>query len=446
MQKLKIMKIPAKSPPIMQLLKQFSSNGESFAEFLSVPYSDDRYFSYEDLKYRPLPVFAKNIDEWWLKIQLHRLGKFRDLPLLDSENFPFRYFIGDEDWAILHDLDLRAGGFIGVSEPFPGSRENTQFLVSSLMEESIASSLLEGAPTTREKAKEMLRQQRIPRDEGERMVLNNYKTMQKLREWKNEELSIKLLFRIHAEISAGVVKPGAEGRFRRAEEIVSVGDDFGNDYYIPPRADLLPARIQKLCDFANDRQETPFLHPVVKAVILHFWLAYEHPFCDGNGRTARALFYWYLIKNGYWICEYISISPSIKKSGLWYYRAFLNSEFNGNDLNYFIKYHLEILQRSVSDFLGYVRRKQTEQAAFRKSYSGLNALNSRQNKLLVSWLKRPYSSRMTSVSVYQRENEVSRETARLDLEEMVRLRLVLRKREGRAFVFVPADDFEENLK
>jgi hypothetical protein len=42
-----------------------------------------------------------------------------------------------------------------------------------------------------------------------------------------------------------------------------------------------------------------FIHPVMRAITLHFWLAYDHPFCDGNGRTARALFYWSMLKQGY---------------------------------------------------------------------------------------------------------------------------------------------------
>lgn len=43
-------------------------------------------------------------------------------------------------------------------------------------------------------------------------------------------------------------------------------------------------------------------------------IAYMHPFVDGNGRTARALFYWYMLKSGYWLTEYLSISRVIAKS------------------------------------------------------------------------------------------------------------------------------------
>src|SRR5205814_10028127 len=55
----------------------------------------------------------------------------------------------------------------------------------------------------------------------------------------------------------------------------------------------------------------PIFHPMVRSMILHFWLAYDHPFVDGNGRTARALFYWSMLRNGYWMFEYITISKII---------------------------------------------------------------------------------------------------------------------------------------
>ena len=49
----------------------------------------------------------------------------------------------------------------------------------------------------------------------------------------------------------------------------------------------------------------------MRAILLHFWLAYDDPFLDGNGRTARILFFWLLRKHGYWLAEYLSISLSL---------------------------------------------------------------------------------------------------------------------------------------
>ena len=57
-----------------------------------------------------------------------------------------------------------------------------RFLVNSLMEEAIRSSQLEGATTSRRVAKEMLRTGREPRDRSERMIANNYRALQFMRE------------------------------------------------------------------------------------------------------------------------------------------------------------------------------------------------------------------------------------------------------------------------
>jgi Fic family protein len=74
----------------------------------------------------------------------------------------------------------------------------------------------------------------------------------------------------------------------------------------------LPERMRALCAFANMRTGVDgFVHPIVRAIILHFMLAYDHPYVDGNGRTARALFYWSALKDGYWLIEYVSISRII---------------------------------------------------------------------------------------------------------------------------------------
>jgi Fic family protein len=51
-----------------------------------------------------------------------------------------------------------------------------------------------------------------------------------------------------------------------------------------------------------------FIHPVVRAIILHFMIGCGHLFVDGNGRTARALFYWSVLHQKYRLMEFISIS------------------------------------------------------------------------------------------------------------------------------------------
>jgi Fic family protein len=105
------------------------------------------------------------------------------------------------------------------------SEDRDRYLVSSLIEEAITSSQLEGAATTREVAKEMLRSGRSPQDRNERMILNNFHVMQRIRELRNEPLTPELILVMHQIVSKGTLdEPGAAGRLRRANEKNSVMD------------------------------------------------------------------------------------------------------------------------------------------------------------------------------------------------------------------------------
>src|SRR5260221_12066996 len=113
--------------------------------------------------------------------------------------------------------------------------------------------------------------------------------------------------------------------------------------------------MEEFCLFANDsKNENFFLHPIAKAIILHFLIGYIHPFSDGNGRTARALFYWYLIKKGYWLIEYMSVSRIILSSKAQYARAYQYTELDHNDCTYFILYNLKCIGRALEELKAYI--------------------------------------------------------------------------------------------
>ena len=70
---------------------------------------------------------------------------------------------------------MNFGGSWGASSIFPEDKTTQElYLISSIMEEAIASSQMEGAATTREAAKDMLRKKISPKDKSQRMILNNY--------------------------------------------------------------------------------------------------------------------------------------------------------------------------------------------------------------------------------------------------------------------------------
>ena len=223
-----------------------------------------------------------------------------------------------------------------------------RLIVSSLMEEAIATSQIEGAVTTRKVAKEMLRTSRKPKNRSEQMIVNSYRTIQLLLDRLDRPLSVDLLFEIQENMTRDTLDdPSGAGRFRRPDEPISIVDTRDEEVvFTPPPADQLPERLARLVGFANQLSGgDSFIHPLVKATILHFWLAYEHPFIDGNGRTARSLLYWFMLKSGYWLFEFLTISRAILASPARYYRSFLYSEEDDNDLTYSIVYQMGATKR-----------------------------------------------------------------------------------------------------
>ena len=186
-----------------------------------------------------------------------------------------------------------------------------------------------------------------------------------------------------------------------------------------------------------------FLHPVIRSVLLHFWIAYDHPFVDGNGRTARALFYWSMLRNGYWLAEYLSISHEILKSPKRYYRAFLHTETDGNDLNYFILHQLEIIGMSIESLGKSIRSKQQDAEALRRNLGVGSAYNHRQIALLKHALKHPHAA--YTVVGHQTSHGTSNQTAKNDLTDLELKGILQRAKIGKAFVYSPVVDLSSKL-
>jgi len=403
----------------------------------------DSYMPWDEVRRRPAP-FGLSHEEWWLALKLGRLSRLRPIPLHDKSNRPFMFGIPELMMAQLHEIDRGLGFALDLPEAVTRPETRDQYIVSSLIQESITSSQLEGAATTREIAKDMLRSGRAPRDKSERMILNNYHTMQRIRAVRDKPLTPELVLEIHALVTADTLdKPDATGRLRRVDENVRVEDIEGTVYHTPPLAGELPERVQAMCDFANAATPDFFVHPVVRATLLHFWLAYDHPFVDGNGRTARALFYWSMLRQGYQLFEFISISQILLRAPARYARAFLFTETDDNDLTYFILHQAEVIREAVKSLHEYVERKTTELRAAEKQLRGLEGLNHRQQALLAHALREP-STRYV-IEGHRRSQGVTFQTARDDLFDLVKRGLLRVQKEGRSNAFYTPSDLGEKL-
>lgn len=403
-----------------------------------------RYLHWDALRRRPAPEGFSH-QEWWLAVSIRRQSRMQFVGLRDKAGQPFRFGVPDLLGEQLHQLDRGLGFALDVPEAVTRPEARDQYVISSLIQESITSSQLEGAATTREVAKQMLRSGRPPRDKSERMILNNYLTMQRIRDLRGSPLSPELVLELQQRVTDGTLDDlGAAGRLRRADEKIHVVDEFeGTVFHDPPLAGELPARLAAMCDFANGLAPGYFVHPVIRAIILHFWLAYDHPFVDGNGRTARALFYWSMLRAGYQLFEFISISQVLLRAPVRYAEAFLHTETDNNDLTYFILHQAEVLREAVAALHEYVRHKTNHLRAAEKKIRSLEGLNHRQQALLAHALRE--SNTRYIIAGHQRSHNVTHQTARDDLMDLVQRGLLTVGKEGRIYAFYSPDDLEEKL-
>lgn len=442
------MKSPVAPPPWDQLFERNARHLDLIATSHIGPEAKGVYEHWDHLRHLT-PPNGLTAEQWWFGIKWARLALRRPLPLRDKHRHPLTLTLSDSIQRRLFLVARDAAGALRGEDHVQSDTMRERYLVRSLMEEAMTSSQLEGAATTTEVAKDMLRSGRQPRDYGERMIWNNYAAMRELRTWRQRPLTPEAVFEMHRMLTDGTLDKDRAGRFRRADENIVVEDETGRILHVPPAAAELPARLQALCDFANQGDDDEhFIHPVVRAILIHFQVGYDHPFCDGNGRTARALFYWSMLRSGFWMAEYLSISRILKHAPAQYMRAYLLTETDDADTTYFVSHQLDVLLKAIEGVHGYIAAKQRDHAdaeALLKPGSKLaQRLNHRQRALLLNALKNP--GKAFSIEVHRRTHDTAYQTARTDLLGLVEAGLMKQHRQGKAYVFVARPDLAARLR
>lgn len=391
------------------------------------------YYYWDKIQYSTKIPSGLSPAEFWFYVKQVRKYSSRKT-VIKAENGEFyswlRLNYTDE---FLHKLDMQ----LGTNQlPYLGknpldAEQKKKFLTKSIMEEAIASSQLEGAATTTSMAKKLLAEKRTPKNRSERMIVNNYKTMQALNQvYKDKKLSQEVLFELHRLITKDTLDQDKQGRFRKDSDNITVNDQLEYIYYIPPKEAFIDQEINRLIRFANNENGGGFMHPIIKAIFLHFWVGILHPFYDGNGRLARTIFYWYLLKEGYWAMQYLPISLVIKEAPIKYGMAYIYSEQDGYDLTYFYDFHMGKLMQALENFKAYLERKIEENKNIQNLFHINYALNSRQIQALHYLLAQGEGS-YVNPSSYEALCGISRTTAIADLKAIERMKLVESKKIGK---------------
>lgn len=442
------MRIPSIPPPlqpeVITAFGEFKSSSNDLTEKLGIADPEEKHLHWDEFRFKFPGETKEAVVRRWHETRAGRILRRTQTSLRQSNGAFFTFVELNRFRISLHRVDSRAGTV--VTRPLPDLNESTaiRYFQRTLIEEPFSSSVLEGAATTRAIARKLIDENRTPRTLDERMVLNNFRAMEFVRKNKVADLTPELILELQKIVTEGTLdNPAHSGAFRTEDDFVRVEDaTTGDVLHIPPAASDVVTRVKQLCEFANvPIESTPFIHPILRAIIVHFMLAYDHPFVDGNGRTARALFYWLALKAGYWLFEYISISAVIRNAPKKYGQAFLFVETDDGDLTYFIDHQLDTIEKAIAELHKYLDRKESEAntlAAAMKS-----GLNQRQIQIIQDALKRP-NGRYT-IAEHQKLTGVSYLTARSDFEELARQGYFLKKREGKSSIFRPSSNLEEKV-
>jgi Fic family protein len=388
--------------------------------------TDKRYFYWSEIKHRPNIPF-ENAEEAWKMIKAHRLITSKRIAFSDHK---FYYNITSFIQEDLHNFDLKLIGGLYKNSITP--QDQAEYFKNSLLEEAIASSQIEGAATTTDVAKDMIKTGRRPRNESEQMIINNFRAIQEIEKRLEEEMSIQLILDIHELMTTQTSASKYSGKFR--DHLIYVKDHVdGEIAFTAPNHKEVKGLIEGLIKFINNDED--FIHPIIKASILHFIVGYIHPFGDGNGRTARALFYWFLIKKGYSLLKHISISRAILDSRTSYDKAFLKTENDDNDLTYFITYSMKSLRVAFQNLVKYRDKKRTERIrASEVMYEMMDkGFNKRQSNLLGYLFIKPNST--ITIPEYSKKHNIVRQTASRDLTQLEKKGVLTKHKDGKNLIY-----------
>ncbi len=440
------MKMPETPPSLARLLEVVREDRIAAALAHGRPLVGDEYLHWDKLRHRQPPADL-SLQEWWLGIRFSRVGVAEETPLVDKAGRPFSLVHVPSVRRRLHQIDQSFGrtGPPSDVQAMVDAHGRRYLLTNSLIEEAIRSSQLEGASTTRAKAKDMIRERRPPRDRSERMILNNFVAMERIEELAEHALTADTIFELHRILVDGTLDdPTKAGVFRtRDDQVVVELIHSIETAHVPPPAEELPARMERLLAFANGTTPEDWLHPALRSIILHFIVGFDHPFVDGNGRVARALYYWSMLRHGYPLAKFLSISRVLREAPARYARAYLHTETDDGDLTYFVDHQLDVLIRSIEALTDYVRQKISATRQVESEIRARHDLNHRQVKLLEHALRHPGFE--YTVRSHETSHRVVNNTARADLVDLAAKGILVKSRRGRAHVFLAPRDLPKRL-
>ncbi|AHF17931.1 Fic family protein [Niabella soli] len=373
--------------------------------FQTILQINNGYLDWEKVQHMTLqPLLLTNEAIWQTAKAAREQGATKKL---EMGSIAFTWSVPNDTEQLLHDLDVHVAGGKSIREVM-NPKNDHRYIINALMDETMASAQLAGFSVTKKMVKELLLKKKPAANHTEQVVVNLYKCLQKVKEWGNDDFTEVKLQELHQLLTRDTIKLKGIGRYRTNNKFdVSNIEDPS---YKAADVKELKARMQWLETFINENKSPFYIHPLIKAGIIEFLITSLRPFKDANGRLARLVRYWYLLKQGYWALEYMPVSNVIIKLKPQYHKAFVQVRTN-EDLGYFVHFILQSIRMSYRSLKEGLQRtnREKEQNPFVK----IDGLNNRQAAAL-QWIKED-AEKIITIRELRSGFGVSKETARTDL-------------------------------
>lgn len=387
---------------------------------------NERYLPKKELEHR-IPQDVQ-LNELWNKLMGIRKSGSINIPLLDQAMNKFWFNLTKEISNNIEIIDTSATEDLFKSVPVD---LEVSVIADALIDEAFNSSVIEGAFSTKRRTKEMIEKHLTPSNKSETMIMNNYHALLYILDHLDEPLSEDIILSIYRILTRDTLdEENIVDKYRT--DAVYVWDTKSSKIsYTAPSHNQVQDLMNSLITFINSNDN---YHPVIKACIIHFYFVYIHPFFDGNGRTARAISYMYLLQNGYKFFKFFSISSVINEEKNRYYDAIENTEIYGSDMTYFIKYYSSMIVRSISKIKHNFKKEFGKKLIKDTLEKSIIILDKRQLKIVNYFIT--IDKNFITIEEYKKKFKISYETARTDLLELETMGFFKKSKSGKKYIFI----------
>ncbi|GAA0717337.1 Fic family protein [Clostridium malenominatum] len=387
---------------------------------------NEKYLTRKEIEYRIKSDV--NLDILWGELLLNRKKTGVEVPLIDQSSNNFWFNLTNDIIKNIDSIDNSATEDLFKSVPID---LEASVIADALIDEAFNSSVIEGAFSTKRRTKEMIEKHLKPSNKSEIMILNNYQALLYIMEHLDEPISEDTILSIYKILTQDTLVEDDIVEKYRTDAVYVWDTKTSKITYTAPPHETVQELMNSLLKFINSNNN---YHPIIKACIVHFYFVYIHPFFDGNGRTARAISYMYLLQNGYKFFKFFSISSVINEEKNRYYDAIENTEIYDSDLTYFIKYYSSMIVRSISKIKNNFKKEFGRRLIKDTLDKSGIILDKRQNKIINHFIT--IDKNFITIEDYKKKFKISYETARTDLLELETIGFFKKSKKGKKYIFI----------